>query len=160
MKLVTLALDDIRPYENNPRINDQAVDAVAESIRQCGYMQPIVIDEDHVVLAGHTRLKALRKLGKVSAECLICAGLTEEQKKKYRYLDNKTGEAAAWDFMKLQEELEDLDLGDLDFFNMDGGGDFTVRVEPERHGVVEYGVEEFKDESFRYECPECGFRFN
>lgn len=159
MKLVTLALAEIKPYENNPRINDNAVEAVAESIRQCSYMQPIIVDEDHVVLAGHTRLKAVKSLGWTSVECIVCEGLTEQQKRKYRYLDNKTGEAATWDFMKLQEELDDLDLGDLDFFNMDGG-DFTVRIEPERHGAVEYEAEEFGDESFRYECPECGFRFN
>ncbi len=91
MKLQKLKLADIKPYENNPRRNDDAVNAVAESIRQCSYITPILVDEDHVIIAGHTRYKALMALGETEAECLICDGLTEEQKKKYRFLDNKTG---------------------------------------------------------------------
>lgn len=100
MKLQCLGLWDIRPYENNPRNNDNAVEAVAESIRQCTYVQPIIVDERHVILAGHTRYKALQLLGYDSCECLIVEGLTEEQKRKFRYLDNKTGEAAEWDVAK------------------------------------------------------------
>ena len=96
MKLQKLKLADIEPYKNNPRKNDAAVNAVAESIRQCSYITPIIVDEDHVIIAGHTRYKALVALGMDDAECLICDGLTEEQKKKYRFLDNKTGEKAAW----------------------------------------------------------------
>ena len=100
MKLQKLKLADIEPYKNNPRKNDAAVNAVAESIRQCSYITPIIVDEDHVIIAGHTRYKALVALGMDDAECLICDGLTEEQKKKYRFLDNKTGEKAAWDLIK------------------------------------------------------------
>ena len=118
MKLITLPLDEIIPYENNPRKNDEAVYGVMESIKQCTYVQPIIVDENHVVLAGHTRLKALKNLGYESAECIVYAGLTEEQKKKYRYLDNKTGEAAEWELKKLNDELEGLDFGELDFFNL------------------------------------------
>lgn len=158
-KLITLSLDEIHPYENNPRFNDNAVEAVAESIRQCTYVQPIIIDEDHVILAGHTRLKALKLLGVEQCQCLVYSGLTEEQKRKFRYLDNKTGEAALWDLEKLEQELEGLDLGDLDFFNMTVE-DFEMREDQELTGAVEYGLEEFGDEEFKYECPECGFRFN
>lgn len=158
-KLITLSLDEIHPYENNPRFNDNAVEAVAESIRQCTYVQPIIIDEDHVILAGHTRLKALKLLGVEQCQCLVYSGLTDEQKRKYRYLDNKTGEAALWDLEKLEQELEGLDLGDLDFFNM-AAEDFEMREGQELTGAVEYGLEEFSDEEFKYECPECGFRFN
>ena len=118
MKLQKLKLADIKPYENNPRKNDDAVNAVAESIRQCSYITPIIVDEDHVIIAGHTRYKALKALGEESAECLICDGLSEEQKKKYRFLDNKTGEKATWDLMKLEVELEGLDLEGFDFFGM------------------------------------------
>ena len=106
MKLEKLKLSEITPYENNPRKNDEAVNAVAESIRQCSYITPIIVDEDHVIIAGHTRYKALMALGESEAECLVCDGLTEEQKKKYRFLDNKTGEKATWDLMKLEIELE------------------------------------------------------
>ena len=159
MKLTTLKLEEIFPYPNNPRINDQAVDAVAESIRQCSYVQPIIVDENHVILAGHTRLKALKLIGAEECQVLIYGGLTDEQKRKFRYLDNKTGEAAFWDITKLEEELEGLDLGELDFFNL-AGEDFSIDGPGEYTGAVEYGLEEFDDEGFRYECPECGFRFN
>lgn len=164
MKLMKLKLADIHPYENNPRKNDDAVNVVAESIRQCTYITPIIVDENHVILAGHTRYKALKALGEESAQCLVCDGLTEEQKKKYRFLDNKTGEKAAWDLMKLETELEGLDLEGFDFFGMatdlpvdsDGGSDPEKEIE----GTTEYDAEVFGDEEFRYECPKCGFRFN
>ena len=162
MKLERLKLSEITPYGNNPRKNDGAVNAVAESIRQCSYITPVIVDEDHVIIAGHTRYKALAALGMDDIECLVCDGLTEEQKKKYRFLDNKTGEKAAWDLMKLETELEGLDLEGFDFFGMaedlpvDGDGD------PNRElaGTTEYDAEVFGDEKFRYECPNCGFRFN
>lgn len=161
MKMLTMNLDDIRPYPNNPRKNDNAVDAVAESIRQCSYVQPIIVDEDHVILAGHTRHKALKKLGYQDCSVIVVEGLTEDQKKKYRYLDNKTAEAALWDLPKLTAELEDLDFEDLDFFNLEDE-DFAVRFkdDDEVDGVIEYEAEVFADETFKHECPICGFRFN
>ena len=160
MKLETLKLTDITPYPNNPRKNDGAVNAVAESIRQCTYITPIVVDEDHVILAGHTRYKALKALGYDEVPCLVCEGLSEEQKKKYRYLDNKTGEKATWDLMKLEVELEGVDLEGFDFFGMTE--DFTSDTGAERKvdGSTEYDTEVFGDEEFKYKCPKCGFRFN
>ena len=79
MKIENLKIADIHPYDNNPRKNDGAVNAVAESIRQCSYITPIVVDENHVILAGHTRYKALKALGYEDVPCLVCDGLTEEQ---------------------------------------------------------------------------------
>ena len=101
-EFVTLKLSDIHPYQNNPRINDDAVDDVMESIKQCENLDPIEIDEDNVVLAGHTRLKALQKLKYKETECIRYSGLTEDQKRKYRILSNRTGEKAEWDFDKLK----------------------------------------------------------
>lgn len=115
MQIVTRKLSEIHPYEKNPRKNAQAVEAVAESIRQCGYIAPIIVDEDGVILAGHTRYKALQKLGRDEAQVVVKEGLTEEQKRKYRLLDNKTGELAEWDFDLLADELDGLDFGDFDF---------------------------------------------
>ena len=160
MKLVKLKLSDIVPYENNPRKNDEAVNAVAESIRQCTYITPIIVDEEYVILAGHTRYKALVSLGIDEVQCLVCEGLSEEDKKKYRYLDNKTGEKATWDLLKLEQELEGLDLEGFDFFGM--AADLPVKTGEDRtiSGSTEYDAEVFSDEEFRYECPNCGFRFN
>jgi len=115
MEYMKKRLDEIHPYENNPRINDEAVDDVAESIRQCGYVAPIIIDEDGVILAGHTRYKALLRLGWKECDVIVTSGLTEEQKKKYRLYDNKTNEFAEWDQKKLMEELSDVDFCGFDF---------------------------------------------
>ena len=120
MELIAMALSEIIPYENNPRVNDDAVEAVAESIRQCGYVAPIIIDENNVILAGHTRLKALLSLGREQTEVIVRGGLTEEQKRKYRLLDNKTNELAEWDFDLLADELDGLDFEGFDFgFDLD-----------------------------------------
>ncbi len=115
MKYLKKKLSDISEYENNPRINDDAVDDVAESIRQCSYIAPIVIDEDGVILAGHTRYKALQKLGYQECEVIQVTDLTDEQKKKYRLYDNKTNEFSGWDQKKLAEELFDVDFLGYDF---------------------------------------------
>ena len=160
MKLETLKLAEIIPYENNPRKNDDAVNAVAESIRQCTYITPIVVDEEHIILAGHTRYKALQAIGVNEVPCLICEGLSEEDKKKYRYLDNKTGEKATWDLLKLEKELEGLDLEGFDFFGM--AADLPVKTGEDKTitGTTEFETEVFADEEFKYECPACGFKFN
>lgn len=115
MKTKMLYLWEIIPYENNPRKNDDAVKAVAESIKQCGYIAPIVVDENNIILAGHTRFKALKMLGKEKISVIQAVGLTEDQKKKYRLLDNKTSEIAEWDLDMLAEELEGLDFDGFDF---------------------------------------------
>lgn len=115
MKIINIPISDVYEYENNPRRNDDAVQAVTESIKQCGYCSPIIVDENHVILAGHTRYKAIIQLGWTEVQCVVVAGMTEEQKRKFRLLDNKTGELAEWDFELLAAELEELDFGDFDF---------------------------------------------
>lgn len=101
---------DIIPYENNPRKNEDAVEKVAMSIREYGFKQPIVIDEDNVVIAGHTRLKAAKVLGLDEVPVIVASDLTEEQVKAYRIADNKVSDFSIWDNKKLLEELEDIDL--------------------------------------------------
>ena len=155
-KLITLKLSEIIPYENNPRKNDKAVGVVAESIEQTGYNNPIVVDEKNVILAGHTRLKALKKVGKKETEVLQVIGLDEERKRKYRLLDNKVGEYASWDYVALMDEMEGLDWNGLDLdWGLDGKDDFDAEFDN-----TEYGEDDFGDEEFEFECPECGFRFN
>ena len=150
MQLITMKLKDIRPYPNNPRKNDAAVEAVAESIRQCGYVAPIIIDENGVILAGHTRYKALKALGRSEAEVVVKEGLTEEQKKKYRLLDNKTGELASWDLELLSNELEGLDFGDLE---LDWGLDQDSSLDLDD---ASSGGDDGRE---TVHCPKCGFVF-
>ena len=167
MKLVKLKLSQIKPYEKNPRINDGAVDAVAESIKQCGYCQPILVDENNVILAGHTRFKALQKLGWETAEVVIRDGLTDEQKQKYRLLDNKTNEIASWDFDLLNEELEGLDFEGFDFgFDLASTSEefldsFFTPVKDETTATNNTGNKPSGDYSFepekkKIQCPYCG----
>ena len=112
---ITVPLDKLIPYENNPRINEPAIPDTIESIKQCENLDPIEIDEGFVILSGHTRLAALQQLGYTETEVVQYEGLTEEQKRKYRILANKTGEEAEWDFSKLEQELADLDFSDFSF---------------------------------------------
>lgn len=112
---IKIDVDSLIPYENNPRKNDSAVPYVEESISQVGYINPIIIDENNVILAGHTRLKALKNDDIKEVDVIKVSGLTDDLKRKYRLLDNKTGEFAEWDFDKLEEELSNLDFGDFDF---------------------------------------------
>lgn len=111
MKKIT----DIHAYENNPRKNDNAVDAVAASIKNFGFKQPIVIDRKNEIVAGHTRVKAAIKLGLTEVPCVIADDLTDEQVKAFRLADNKTAELAEWDLDKLEEELKFIDMDMTEF---------------------------------------------
>lgn len=124
-----MKLSELIPYENNPRINDEAVKDVIASIEQCENIDPIEIDENNIILSGHTRLKALKKLKYKQTEVIQITGLTEEQKRKYRILANKTGETAEWDLSKLEIELADLDFEGYDF-DFDGIDFSTENNEP------------------------------
>lgn len=122
-EFIKIKTEDLIPYDNNPRHNEEAVPDVAESIRQCGDLDPIEVDENNVILSGHTRLLALQQQGFTETDVIRYTGLTEEQKKKYRLLANKTGEKATWDLDKLAEELDDLDFDGFDFgFDLDLDG--------------------------------------
>jgi len=114
-------IDDIRPYERNPRINDQAVDAVAASLAEFGFRQPIVVDADGVIIAGHTRWKAAKKLGLAKVPVHVATDLTPEQVRAYRIADNKSGELAEWDLEILPIELAELREGgfDMDLLSFD-----------------------------------------
>ena len=137
---ITVPLDKLIPYENNPRINEPAIPDTIESIKQCENLDPIEIDEGFVILSGHTRLAALQQLGYTETEVVQYEGLTEEQKRKYRILANKTGEAAEWDFSKLEQELADLDFSD---FSFDFGG---IEDDVQSGGVQEVDAPEPPEE--------------
>lgn len=118
MNIIEMSVENIHPYENNPRINDQAVDAVAKSIQDFGFKVPIVIDKDNVIVTGHTRYKASLKLGLKKVPCIKADDLTEDQVRAFRLADNKVSELAEWDLDLLNEEmklLEDFDMADYGF---------------------------------------------
>ena len=112
-------IKSIRTYEKNPGGNDEAVDAVAASIREFGWQQPIVVDKDGVIIAGHTRYKAAKKLKCDTVPVVVADDLTEDQVKAYRLADNKTGELAEWDTAMLGEELAELADFDMSQFGFD-----------------------------------------
>lgn len=143
MELIQVELDLLRPYPNNPRYNEDAVDAVMESFDQVGYITPIVIDENYQILAGHTRWKSLGNLGEETIDVILVSGLTEEQKRKFRLLDNKTAEIADWDLDRLQKELDNLDFGDFDFWSkeLEAMADGHLPKKPKKKVIV---------------CPRCG----
>ncbi len=110
LNVVMMKIADLKAYENNPRKNEKAVDAVANSINSFGFKVPVIIDKNNVVVAGHTRIMACRKLGIDEVPCVIADDLTEDQIKAFRIADNKTAELADWDFDKLKEELGSIDI--------------------------------------------------
>ena len=105
MKIIEKKTGELIPYINNPRNNDEAVDAVASSIKNFGFKVPIVIDKNNEIVNGHTRLKAAKKLGLQSVPCIIADDLTESQIKAFRLADNKVSEIATWNL-----DLLDLSL--------------------------------------------------
>jgi len=108
MKVESRKLADIKPYPNNPRINDNSVELVANSIREFGFKNPIIVDKDGVIIAGHTRYKAAKQLRLKEVPVIVADDLTEEQVQAYRLADNKVGEGSMWDY-----DLLDLELGDI-----------------------------------------------
>ena len=119
MLIIQRKITEIKPYEKNPRKNDEAVKYVAESIKQFGFKVPIVIDSQNIIVAGHTRWKAAKKLGLSEVPCIVADDLNDEQIKAFRLADNKVSEKAEWDFELLSDELEDLFDFDMSVFGFD-----------------------------------------
>lgn len=122
MQIIEKSIESIIPYDKNPRFNDEAVKYVAESIQQFGFKVPIIIDQDNVIIAGHTRLKAAKELGYETVPCVLADDLTPEQVKAFRLADNKVAEYSEWDMDLLQSELmeiESIDMESLGFEEME-----------------------------------------
>lgn len=151
LKIVYRKIDELIPYENNPRINDKAVDAVAASIKEFGFNVPIVIDADSVIVAGHTRLEAAKILQLSEVPTVSVDSLTDEQIRAYRLADNKTAELAQWDWSKLEDELANIstDMSVYGFGNMEFDSEITETKESD-----------FEEAEEQYTvCPSCGLRF-
>ena len=167
MDIKYLKLSELKPYEKNPRKTDKAVDYVANSIKEFGFKVPIVIDRNNVIVAGHVRYRAAKRLKLNEVPVIIADDLTEEQANAFRLIDNKTQELSTWNFAKLIDELDEL----VDAFNMQQMG-FDERKEKSGTGSgageseqnldegEELDLEDFEDEQFNCTCPSCGFRFN
>lgn len=157
MKVRLVPIENVKPYENNPRDNDDAVDAVANSIKEFGWQQPIVTDTEGVIIAGHTRYKAAQKLGYTEVPVVVANNLTDEQVKAYRLADNKVGELAEWDFGALNEELagiKDIDMTELGFDDED----LDLADSWDDSGELDdYDEPEVDDAPKKIKCPHCGY---
>lgn len=150
MNIIEMNVDQIIPYENNPRKNDSAVDKVANSIREFGFKVPIVVDSENVIVAGHTRLKAAEQLGLKTVPVIVADDLTEDQIKAFRLADNKTGEIAGWDFTRLEEELDGLTI-EMTQFGFDESS-----IDMEQIDSFFEETEQTEKEPKQIQCPHCG----
>ena len=148
MEIIYKKVDELVPYEKNPRKNDIATDYVAESIKEFGFKVPIVIDKNNVIVAGHTRLKAAKRIGLEEVPCIVADDLTPEQVRAYRLADNKTGEMAQWDLDLLEDELKALE----DDFNMEYFGFLEEELESEEEPEVH--DDDFDENDYLTENPE------
>lgn len=151
MEIIYKKIEELKPYENNPRFNDDAVQYVANSIKQFGFKVPIIIDKEGVIVAGHTRYKASLELGLKELPCIVADDLNEEQIKAFRLADNKVGENSLWNYELLSDELNDIlniDMKDFGFLDIDTDIDWNTSIEDE----VE--VKDQQEEVY-FECPYC-----
>lgn len=161
LKIIDVNIYDIKPYENNPRDNEKAVEYVANSIENFGFKVPIIINCKNVIIAGHTRYKAALKLNMSTVPCIVASDLTEEQEKAFRIADNKVAECSTWNDDLLREELKflnELDMSSLGFedweleqllnpLSSDDIEDFFVQKEQK------------EKEPKKIKCPLCGGEF-
>lgn len=153
MEIILKQINELTPYENNPRKNDKSVNAVANSIKQFGFKVPIIIDGDGVIVAGHTRYKAAVKLKLDTVPCIVADDLTEEQIKAFRIADNKVGEMSEWDMDLLSDELEDI----LDI-DMSEFGEYGLSI-PDFDFEEDEAPKTQKENKDICTCPKCGFEW-
>lgn len=160
IKIIEKDIDELIPYENNARINDKAIDIVANSIKEFGFKNPCIIDSNNVLVAGHTRVEACKKLGIKKVPCIVADDLTEEQIKAFRIADNSSAQVAEWDMDKLQQEIQDLNF---DFYELglqeqlDEIANSLVKLETKDN---EYDNQELKENTTKFHiCPNCGCEF-
>ena len=130
MEIILKKIEELKPYENNPRFNDDAVEYVANSIKEFGFKVPIIIDKNGVIVTGHTRYKASLELGLKEVPCIVADDLSEKQIKAFRLVDNKVGEKASWNLDLLGDEIKELDElnFDIDSLNELGFGKFELSM--------------------------------
>lgn len=135
-KIKQVPVESIKPYERNPRKNDNAVDALANSIKEFGFKVPIIVDKSNMIVAGHTRYKAAKKLGMAKVPVIVADDLTPKQVKAFRLVDNKVAELSEWDYDILPDEIQGIDFNMVDF----GFPDFFAgNASIEEDATSEYG---------------------
>lgn len=152
MQIIEMNLEELKPYENNPRVNDRAVEVVAESIKEFGFKNPIIVDKNNVIVAGHTRFRASKRLGIERVPVIIADDLTDAQIKAFRIMDNKSSEFAEWDYEMLLKEVEELKLDNYDV-DLTGFSEFELSElldeeieEEEKKAKEQKGEIEFTEE--------------
>lgn len=149
MKIESWPIEKVKPYDNNPRNNDDAVDATANSIKEFGWQQPIVVDKDGVIIAGHTRLKAAKQLGLKEVPVKIAEGLTDNRVKAYRLADNKTSDLADWNYDQLADELGGVDELDMAEFGFDDKDYETEDLDDDQPGADGKDISDNLKEKFQ-----------
>src|SRR6056300_1295687 len=148
MKIEIADINSIKPYENNPRkLSEKAIEKVAMSLKEYGFRQPIVVDKDRIIVAGHTRFRASKKLGLKQVPVSIINNLTPEQINAYRIADNRTAEESEWDNELLKMEIKELEdkgfnedqLNDLLFEEKQGLTDEDATPEPPEEPISKLG---------------------
>ena len=146
MNVISKKISEIKTYENNPRRNDGAVDYVVNSIEEFGFRVPIVIDRSGVIVCGHTRYKAAKKLKLAEVPCIVADDLTEEQIRAFRLADNRVAAFSEWDDAKLREEIGEITSIDLSEFGF-------------KKDKIE-GIFRDKAEAKVHVCPKCGHEWS
>ena len=141
LKIEYVDINNIKPYKKNPRKNDEAIPYVMESIKQFGFKNPVILDKDNIIVAGHTRIESAKRLGITEIPCIYADDLTDEQIKAFRLADNKVGEIAEWDIDLLDTELDDI----LNIDMSDFGFDLDLEDEEEKE-IIEDEVPEVPEE--------------
>ena len=166
MEIVYVPVSQIIPYEGNAKIHpDEQVGYIANSIKEFGFKQPLVIDTNNFVVVGHGRLLAAKQLGMTEVPCIIADDLTPNQIKAYRPSDNKTNESE-WDLDILVIELGDIyeyNMVDFGFYLGESDENITDNMDSDngkKYNNTEIDKNNFNDDRFEHECPKCGFKYN
>lgn len=158
-ELQSVEIAKIKPYKNNAKIHGKnQLKKLQESISEFGFLTPCLIDQDFNLIAGHGRVEAAKALGMKEVPCVFVENLTEEQRKAYILADNKLSELAEWDLEILNKELAELSEAGMNISLV--GFELNNEITQELNEGVEITIESLGDENFKYECPECGFRFD
>lgn len=151
LEIKYIPINDIKPYKNNPRLNEEAIPYVMNSIKEFGFKNPIILDKNNVIVAGHTRLESAKRLDMKEVPVIYADDLTEEQIKAFRLADNKVAEKSMWDYTKLDEELDSILDIDMSMFN------FENIEETNLDDFFEENTKEEKKEEIKtIICPHCG----